>query len=115
VAAEEPRESTEPSAQIIGGSRVTIEQYPWQVAIARAPAVAPPGDGPLERHICGGTLVAPTIVITAAHCVRDGGKFSPASRFSVISGRTELSSNQGVETGISGYRYFVDNANEPLF
>src|SRR5688500_6198275 len=58
VAAEEPRESTEPSAQIIGGSRVTIEQYPWQVAIARAPAVAPPGDGPLERHICGGTLVA---------------------------------------------------------
>ena len=33
----------------------------------------------------------------------------------MISGRTKLSSNQGVETNISTYRYFSDTANQPLY
>ena len=71
VAPEDHGQSAATSARIIGGSAVTIEQYPWQVAIAIAPAAAPPGSGARDRMHCGGTLVAPTIVVTAAHCVYD--------------------------------------------
>jgi secreted trypsin-like serine protease len=111
-------ESAAKTARIIGGSEVTIEQYPWQVAIALGPGAASPGTGARERQICGGTLLAPTIVVTAAHCVYDEQTktFQDPSNFSVISGRTRLSSNQGVETEISDYRYFIDTAkNRPLY
>lgn len=116
VAPDDHGRSARKTARIIGGSAVTTEQYPWQVAIASAPAVSP-GESPYERQMCGGTLVAPTIVVSAAHCFYDERRqeFRDPSFFTVISGRTKLSSDQGVETGISEYRYFVDESNQPLY
>src|SRR5687767_15048203 len=52
-------ESAAKTARIIGGSKVTIEQYPWQVAIALGPGAASPGSEARARTICGGTLLAP--------------------------------------------------------
>lgn len=48
------------SQRIIGGNKVLIEQFPYQVA--------------LERNgfpFCGGSIIATNKILTAAHCVED--------------------------------------------
>jgi trypsin len=91
-------------SDIVGGAPTSIEKWPWQVAI-----VSPPSNGgsAYERQRCGGVLVSRTAVVTAAHCVRDGG-FQSAARVSVVTGRRNLSSNQGAEIPASDVTYFVD-------
>lgn len=43
--------------RIIGGTDVTIEEFPYQVAISV-----------MGFHTCGGALISPVHVLTAAHC-----------------------------------------------
>ncbi|MBP2477128.1 secreted trypsin-like serine protease [Crossiella equi] len=75
-----PRAVAQPSdpgaPPVVGGIRASILEFPWTVAIAR-------GDGFV---ICGGTLVTPTKVLTAAHCV--AGK-QPKDLL-VVAGREDL-------------------------
>ena len=46
-------------SRIVGGSEVTPYSLPWQVALVY------PGS---SRPFCGGTLIGPSHVMTAAHC-----------------------------------------------
>jgi hypothetical protein len=104
-------ESAEP--RIVGGQVTTIEEWPWQVAVAEPPDGQNNG---FQRQFCGGSLVAPTVVVTAAHCVYDftapslcaptDGFHNPASEFSVIAGRTTLSSSAGAEIPVTELYYF---------
>jgi hypothetical protein len=94
---------------VVGGSPTTIAEWPWQVALA----VRGSGSG-YDRQFCGGTLVAPTIVITAAHCLHNGATFYSPDNFSVISGRTTLSSGEGEEINFATFYVFTQNG-VPLY
>jgi trypsin len=49
-------------AAIVGGSRVSIEQAPWQVVVIAFISET-------EALLCGGSILNETEVLTAAHCV----------------------------------------------
>lgn len=56
-------------AAIVGGSRISIEQAPWQVLVL---ALIPESETILT---CGGSILDDTEILTAAHCV-----FNPSSK-----------------------------------
>ena len=67
--------------RIINGGDATIDQAPWQVAL-----VSLQGGGPGFRPFCGGSLISPEWVLTAAHC------FDPPTppELRVLSGEANL-------------------------
>lgn len=67
--------------RIIGGVGVDIAQVPWQVALVRGYAPEPN-----RSQFCGGTLIAPDVVLTAAHCVDSSIVRKDATRVHVVSG-----------------------------
>ncbi|MFL6122362.1 S1 family peptidase, partial [Actinophytocola sp.] len=80
----------EPSSvqpKIIGGEETTIEENPFVVALTT----------PDGFQFCGGTIVAPTKVLTAAHCT-DG---QDPSEIRVVAGRTTLSADGGTTAGVT--------------
>ncbi|XP_055591128.1 trypsin 3A1-like [Uranotaenia lowii] len=63
-----PPLTTASQPRIIGGHPVTIGEVPYQVAVLikyRA----------LLRLTCGGSILSTQIILTAAHCVNNGGQF----------------------------------------
>ncbi|MEO6087374.1 MAG: serine protease [Umezawaea sp.] len=73
--------------QIVGGDRASITTHPWVVYLTDTNGF----------QFCGGTLVAPTKVLTAAHC--SVGR--SATAFRVVVGREDKKSSEGVVSGVS--------------
>lgn len=72
--------------RIVGGSDTTTDEHPWMVALTDA------ADSPY----CGGALVGPDRVVTAAHCVANR---DPAE-LTVIAGRSDMRTSEGVESRV---------------
>jgi secreted trypsin-like serine protease len=77
----------DPSTRIVGGTPTTTDEHPFVVQITDASGF----------QFCGGTLVTPTKVVTAAHCMEG----SAASDIAVVGGRTNLSGTDGTVAGAS--------------
>lgn len=93
------------AGRIVGGTKTTSARWPWQAEI-RA----------YGNHNCGGSLVAPDIVVSAAHCFNLGGKiWRPPDEFQIVTGRTRLSGKGGQEHEVADYYFFVDEDGKPLW
>jgi secreted trypsin-like serine protease len=71
---------------IIGGSPTGAHEFPWQVAL-----IAKSERDALKGLECGGILIAPRWVLTAAHCMTyDSGKPIDAKIAQVLAGTADL-------------------------
>jgi len=72
--------------KIVGGEESAPDAWPWAVALVRSN-----NSNAKDGQFCGGTLIKPNWVLTAAHCV--SGKV--ASRIDIVLGRHDLETNEG--------------------
>ncbi len=81
--------------RIVGGNFTNDSKYPWQALL-----YIESSEG---TFICGGSLIHPLIVITAAHCLTDEfGKFLPGLEVFVLLGDTELFEANEVHEAVGG-------------
>ncbi|MEF9906805.1 S1 family peptidase [Streptomyces sp. P9-A2] len=81
---------------VVGGFPVDVTQSPWTVALSSRDRFG----GTRAGQFCGGVAVGRTTVLTAAHCMNEEVLGAPPERvpdLRVISGRTDLLSDQGEE------------------
>lgn len=69
--------SAAPSSRIVGGTEAVNGAWPWQVSLQI-----------IGRHICGGSIISPYWILSAAHCFQD---YSDPDQWRVRSGGVRLS------------------------
>ena len=84
--------TTSPLPKIVGGRPAPKDAYPWMTALILR------GQTPVKGQFCGGALIHPQWVLSAAHCVED----MSASALDVLVGGYDLrSSTDGTRVSVS--------------
>lgn len=87
------------SRRVIGGLPTRTETHPFVVALASRERFGDTRAG----QFCGGAVIGPTAIVTAAHCfARDvlGGDWHEMDDLRVLFGRTDLRTGDGMEVPI---------------
>lgn len=95
-------EATAAGGRVIGGADATAGEWPWQAKL----------DTKDSGFTCGGSLITPTWVMTAAHCISD----KDPSTYSVTLGDLNREMAEGTEQKFSVRRVEVHpDYNSPVF
>ncbi|MET8810420.1 serine protease [Streptomyces sp. NPDC004549] len=84
---------------VVGGFPIDVSTAPWTVALSSRDRFG----GTRAGQFCGGVAVAPTRVLTAAHCMSEealGGPPESVPDLKVIANRTDLLSKDGEEIAV---------------
>ncbi|RST20088.1 serine protease, partial [Streptomyces sp. WAC04770] len=95
---------------VVGGQPAPVADSPWAVALSSRDRFG----GARSGQFCGGVVVAPTKVLTVAHCLGEEALGGPVSRvrdLRVIAGRERLSETTGQEIPVRGV--WVNPAYDP--
>jgi secreted trypsin-like serine protease len=105
------RERERAVTEVVHGGDVASGQYPFMAGIGYADRS---GDFLWDNQFCGGSLVGPSLVLTAAHCLHG----ISADQLAVVVGRTVMSSSEGQVRSVSQIivhpNYNPDNAANDL-
>jgi len=86
-------------ASIVGGSRTSIEDLPFQVAVYDPQIIPGPGEAanPVQSQFCAGVILDATHVITAGHCVMNQQPRGVATpqQLEVLAGTNDLNTADG--------------------
>ena len=86
----------ESSEEVIGGTPAALGAFPWMVAL-----VLSSHSSPQTGLRCGGTLIDPEWVLTAAHCLTNpDGSFMLPSDLRVVVGIADLAADQGTQSDV---------------
>ena len=89
--------------RIVGGNPSDIGKYPWQAKL-----LIETEEG---SFFCGGTLIHPFIVMTAAHCLRDeSGFYQPIEYIEALMGGTGLYEGETIYAA----DYWANNDYDPI-
>lgn len=95
-------EETTSSLDIVGGSAVSSSLYNTHFTSIVSLRY-------FGSHFCGGTLIAPNKVLTAAHCIADYSSSTVRNNIKVVLGNINLNSSSGTESfKIASYKISED-------